>query len=116
MKHLKAKAEKRDRRRTKIRARIHGTEATPRLSVFRSNKYIYAQIINDDAGKTLASATSLKAKGKTMVEKSRETGIELAKKAKALGVAKVVFDRGGFIFTGKIKALADGAREGGLSF
>ena len=116
MKQVNIKTAKRERRRLKIRAKISGTESVPRLSVFRSNKFIYAQLVNDDASKTLAHANSQKATGKGMIEKARQTGIDLAKKAKAAGIEKVVFDRGGFIFTGKIKALAEGAREGGLKF
>lgn len=108
-----AKIEKRHRR---IRAKVIGTTEAPRLAVFRSNKNIYAQIIDDSKSVTLVSFTSAKAKGKTFVERSKETGLEIAKMAKAKGVSKVVFDRGGFSFTGKIKALADGAREGGLIF
>ena len=100
----------------KIRSRVSGTEDVPRLCVFRSNRYIYAQLINDDKGVTLASATSLGVKGKGMMEKAKATGTELAKKAVGLKISKVVFDRGGFIFTGKIKAVAEGAREGGLKF
>ena len=88
----------------------------PRLCVFRSNRYIYAQLINDDKGVTLATASSLGSKGKGMMEKAKVVGVDLAKKAIALKISKVVFDRGGFIFTGKIKAVAEGAREGGLKF
>ena len=116
MNHGNLKTEKRNRRRIKIRAKISGTADKPRLSVFRSNKYVYAQLIDDEAGKTIAAASSLKLKGKNMIEKAKETGVELAKKAKALKIEKAVFDRGGFIFTGKIKAIAEGAREGGLKF
>ena len=107
---------KRARRQARIRAKVSGTADKPRLAVFRSNKYVYAQLINDDAGKTLAAATSLKMKGKGMMVKAKEVGKALAEKAVALKIKKVVFDRGGFIFTGKIKAIAEGAREGGLIF
>jgi len=107
---------KRDRRHKKIRARVFGTALCPRLSVFRSNKYIYAQIIDDNSGKTLVSISSMKAKGKTALEKAKDVGLELAKLAQEKKIKAVVFDRGGFIYTGKIKVLADGAREGGLQF
>lgn len=107
---------KKARRQARIRAKVSGTAEKPRLAVFRSNKYVYAQLINDDAGKTLVAASSLKMTGKGMVEKAKATGLEIAKKAKEMKIEKVVFDRGGFIFTGKIKAIADGAREGGLIF
>ena len=110
------KKEKRVRRHKRIRSRVSGTASIPRLAVFRSNKYIYAQLIDDVSMKTLTTASSLKVKGKGMVEKAKEVGKEIAKKGLALKVKKVVFDRGGFIYTGKIKALSDGAREGGLIF
>ncbi len=105
----------RARRQKRIRAKISGTADCPRLSVYRSNKYVYAQLINDAASKTLAASTSLKMKGK-MMEKAALVGKEIAEKAKALKIEKAVFDRGGFIYTGKIKAIAEGARAGGLKF
>lgn len=95
------------RRHKRIRAVISGTTKRPRVSVFRSNKFIYAQIINDDAGNTLVEAHATDPK---------TVGTELAKKAKAAKISKVVFDRGGYLYTGKIKALADALREGGLVF
>jgi large subunit ribosomal protein L18 len=104
------------RRRARIRAKIHGTAERPRLAVFKSHKYIYAQIINDDKGHTLAASNSKSAKGKTPVERAKEVGKEIAKNAKTAGVSKVVFDRGGFLYAGKIKMVADAAREGGLEF
>lgn len=119
------KTANRNRRHKRIRARVKGTEARPRLAVFRSNKFLYAQIINDDAGTTLVNATSMTGKGKGKEKKSSKekgmalavkVGKEIATKAKAKGVSKVVFDRGGFIYTGHIKAFADAAREGGLEF
>lgn len=88
----------------------------PRLSVFKSNRYITAQIINDDTNSTLVYITTAKVSGKGLVEKAKQAGMEIAKLAKAKSISKVVFDRGGFIYTGRIKALADGAREGGLTF
>ena len=107
---------KRDRRHKKIRAKIFGTAMRPRFSVFRSNKYIYAQLIDDASGKTLVAASSMKAPGKTVLEKAKAVGLELAKLALAKKIKAVVFDRGGFVYTGKIKVLADSAREGGLVF
>lgn len=109
------KRTKRVRRHAKIRTRLSGTAERPRLAVFRSNKFMYAQLINDDANKTLASASSMDAKGKK-AEAAFKVGQEIAKKAVALKVTDVVFDRGGFGFKGRVKALADGAREGGLKF
>jgi large subunit ribosomal protein L18 len=108
----------RDRRRKRIRSKISGTSSRPRLSVYKSNSYIYAQLIDDATGITIASASSMDTKGKkaNKTESSRLVGSEIAKVAKSKNVSKVVFDRGGFIYTGRIKALADGAREGGLEF
>jgi large subunit ribosomal protein L18 len=112
----KVKIEKRIRRRKRIRAKVFGTAKKPRLSVFKSNKYLSAQLIDDEKGTTLVSESSVKAKGKNNTEKSKSTGLELAKKAKVKKITDVVFDRGGYIYTGKVKALAEGAREGGLKF
>jgi large subunit ribosomal protein L18 len=101
-----------------IRKKISGTGAKPRLSVFRSNTGIYAQLIDDLTGKTLASASAkeLKSEKGTKTDISKKVGIAIAEKAKAAGIADVVFDRGGFLYHGRIKALAEGAREGGLKF
>lgn len=110
------KKEKRARRQKRIRSRIFGTEEKPRLSIFKSNKAIYAQIIDDKNGKTLCFCDSTKAKGKNLSEKSFVVGKEIASKAKTMKITKVVFDRGGFMYTGNVKALADGAREEGLLF
>ncbi len=104
------------RRKARIRARISGTAERPRLAIFKSHKYLYAQIIDDTKGHTLVAADSRQAKSKKPVEKAKELGIEIAKKAKAAKIGKVVFDRGGFLYTGKIKMIADAAREGGLEF
>ena len=111
----KTKSELRLRRHRRIRGTVSGTEAKPRLAVFRSNKFIYAQIINDDAGVTLAAADSRKAKG-SMREGAKAVGVKIAELAKAKGVSKVVFDRGGFTYAGVIRELADAARAGGLTF
>ena len=112
----KIKKEKRERRRKRIRAKVFGTSAVPRLSVFKSNMYISAQIIDDTKGVTLASVTSKGLKAKTKMEKAREAGKIIAKNAQSKGVSSVVFHRGGYIYTGSVSALALGAREGGLKF
>lgn len=106
---------KRNTRHARIRAKISGTAEMPRLSVYKSNKYIYAQIIDDTKGVTLVGASSIKSKG-TMMEAAKEVGTEIATLAKKIGISKVAFDRGGFIYTGKIEALASAAREAGLNF
>lgn len=111
------KAESRTRRHARVRAKVFGTAHRPRLAVFRSNKALYAQVIDDTAGATLASATSLKAPaGKTMLERARWVGVEVAKEAAAKGISAVVFDRGGFTYAGRVKALAEAARAQGLKF
>jgi len=103
------KQEKRQKRHQKIRAKIKGTAQAPRLSVFRSNKYIYAQLVDDQTQKTLASS-----RGK--LSQALKVGQEIARKAEEKKIKKVVFDRGGYKYHGRVKALADGAREGGLKF
>lgn len=114
------KLNRRQKIKYRIRRKIFGTENTPRLTVFRSNKEIYAQLINDNEGKTLASASSKikeaeNIKG-TKIQVAKEVGKLLADKAKEVGVEKVVFDRNGYLYHGRIKSLAEGAREGGLKF
>lgn len=116
MKSLNTKKENRNRRHKRIRAKISGTEDRPRLSIFKSNKHISAQIIDDENGKTLLSVHSREVKGKTMLEKSAMVGESIASKAMAKKINKVVFDRGGFIYAGNVKVLAEGARKGGLKF
>ena len=116
MKKHELKLKKRIRRHAKVRSTISGTKDMPRLSVFKSNKYISAQLIDDVNAVTLASAHSREVKGKTMMEKSALVGESIAAKAVAKKITKAVFDRGGFIYTGNVKALADGARKGGLKF
>ncbi len=118
MNSTQIKKDKRERRHKKIRSTLAGTAERPRLSVFKSNKYVYAQIINDDAGTTLAAFSSLDLKGGKVAagERAKNVGIEIAKIAKEKSIGKVVFDRGGFLYRGAIKAIADGAREGGLIF
>jgi large subunit ribosomal protein L18 len=109
----------RRRRHRRVRKSVHGTIDRPRLTVFRSNRYIYAQLVDDDAGRTLAAASSQE---KTLRDKtlSRETaasvGTLLAERAGGVNVTEVVFDRGGYAFHGRVKALADAAREAGLKF
>lgn len=120
---FKTKEEKRGRRATRVRAKVVGTMERPRLSVFRSNKHIFAQLIDDNTGKTIASASDKEIKlGKkeegvqTKVLAGTAVGKLLAEKAVASKVTKVVFDRAGYRFTGRVKAVAEGAREGGLQF
>jgi len=113
---MKTKTNKIQVRHKRIRSKISGTAETPRLAVFRSNRNIYAQIIDDTKGNTLVSFSSDKAKAKTLMEGAKETGVQIAKLAIAKGITKIVFDRGGFNYTGRIKALAEAAREGGLQF
>jgi len=107
----------RRRRHYRVRRKIHGTATRPRLAVFRSNKYIYAQVIDDEAGHTLAAASSqepsLRDRSLT-VEVAAEVGKMVAARAKEAGVAEVILDRGGFAYHGRVKALADAAREEGL--
>ncbi len=116
MNKSKIKKQRIERRHKRIRAKAIGTSLIPRLSVYRSNKYIYAQLIDDSLKNTIVSLSSAKVKSKTFVERSRETGKQLAKVAESKKINKVVFDRGGFKYAGRIKALAEGAREGGLKF
>ncbi len=110
------KKDQRERRHKRIRARVSGVSNKPRLSVYRSNKAIYAQIIDDDAGRTLVAEHSLKDTKKGTEETARTVGARLAKSAKEKKIETVVFDRGGFAYHGRVKALAEGAREGGLKF
>lgn len=117
-----SKAEGRIKRHRRIRKKIRGTEARPRLAVFKSNTNIYAQVINDKTGETIASASSLEKEfrakfgGKLNLEVAKTIGEAVAIRAKAKGVSTVVFDRGGYIYHGRIKALADSARATGLEF
>ena len=100
----------------RVRAKISGSEARPRLSVFRSNKRIYAQVIDDIKGVTLASAESASGEKGSKTEIAKNVGLKLAEAAKAKGIENVVFDRNGYLFHGRVAALAEGAREGGLKF
>lgn len=113
------KSERRLRIRRRIRKTVEGTADKPRLSVFRSNKEIYAQVIDDVAGKTIASASSLEKEFNKDGDKSnvaKEVGKKVAEKAVAAGVSSCSFDRGGYLYHGRVKSLAEGAREGGLKF
>ncbi|KFE98763.1 50S ribosomal protein L18 [Chryseobacterium formosense] len=114
-----SKLEKRIRIKRRVRGKISGSSELPRLSVYKSNKEIYAQLINDKDGKTLVSASSrekgVDANG-TKSEVSAAVGKAIAAKAIAAGIENIVFDRNGFVYHGRVKALADGAREGGLKF
>ncbi len=118
----KSRAQARKKRHFRVRRTISGTAGKPRLNVFRSLTDIYAQLIDDEAGHTLVSASSIDGqlrksmKGKNKTEQARAVGEELAKRAQDQGIKAVVFDRGGFRFAGRVKALADGAREEGLEF
>ena len=116
MEKTAAKNLQRTRRHARIRARVMGTAARPRLAVFRSNRYIYAQLIDDENSVTLAAADSRKEKGATASERAGAVGATLAKAAQVKKIDSVVFDRGGFRYQGVIAALADGAREAGLKF
>jgi large subunit ribosomal protein L18 len=116
MKNVNIKKMKVERRHKAIRAKVFGTSEKPRLSVYKSNKYIYGQLINDDKSETILSLSSMKVKGKTFTDRCIETGKEIAKLALAKKIEKVVFDRGGFKYVGRVKAFADGARAGGLKF
>ena len=112
----KIKKIQRERRKKRIRAKVFGVSDKPRLSVFRSNKYITAQLIDDTKGLTLASATSKNVKGKSVLEKAKAVGAQVAEQAKAKKIVTAVFDRGGYLYTGSVAAVAYGAREGGLKF
>ncbi len=107
---------KRQRLHKKIRTRVIGSESRPRLSVFRSNKFIYAQIIDDTTGKPIVAVNDMKDAKGNKVERAKNVGEQIAEQAKKSGITAVVFDRGGFRYTGRIAALADGARAKGLEF
>jgi large subunit ribosomal protein L18 len=116
------KAKRRAKVRARVRKKVYGTAEKPRLSVFRSLSHIYAQIIDDDNGKTLAAVSSFgkkaeaEIKGKKKSDVSKEIGKLLAQKAKSNGIERVVFDRNGYRYHGRVQAFAEGAREGGLQF
>lgn len=104
------------RRKARVRSRVAGTAARPRLSIFRSATHMYAQLIDDEQGVTIAAANDLKITEGTKSQKAEQVGQEIAKKAKDLKIETVVFDRGGFNYHGRVKALADAARSSGLNF
>lgn len=110
------KIQRRNKIKTRIRGKVSGTAARPRMTVFRSNKQIYVQIIDDLAGKTLVSANSKGIEEGTKIEIAAKVGKNIAEKALAAGISEIVFDRNGYLFHGRVKSLADAAREGGLKF
>jgi large subunit ribosomal protein L18 len=116
------KTDTRMRRKKRIRKNVQGTSERPRLTVFRSNKHIYAQVIDDDTRRSLATASTLTKAvaaaldGKNKIERAKAVGEAVAKAAKDKGITKVVFDRNGYAYHGRVSALAEGAREGGLEF
>ena len=122
MKKLQKKQAALARRHRRVRGKISGTAARPRLCVTRSNSNMYVQVIDDVAGKTLAAASTVEkeigkmVEGKSKTEAAKIVGAEAAKRAIAAGITEVVFDRGGYIYTGRVAAVADGAREAGLKF
>ena len=109
------KEQRRLKRRRRVRAKVHGTATRPRLSVFRSNRGLFAQLIDDETGVTLAAAQWTEARDLKPMERATKVGALLAERAKAAGIERAVFDRGGYQYHGRVKALADGAREGGLA-
>jgi large subunit ribosomal protein L18 len=117
-----SRSKARQRRHLRVRKRVSGTPSRPRLNIFRSLSDIYAQVIDDEAGNTIVSASSIDNElrkdmsGKSKTEQAELVGQTIAKRAKSLGVEQVVFDRAGYRYIGRVKALADGAREGGLQF
>jgi large subunit ribosomal protein L18 len=113
---MEIKAKRYKQRKARVRAKIVGTESRPRFSVFKSSVHIYGQLIDDEKGKTLVAMSDLKIKEGKKSEKATKVGEELAKKAIAKKIKKVTFDRNGFKYHGRIKALAEGARKGGLEF
>jgi large subunit ribosomal protein L18 len=110
--------QRRLKRRRRVRAKVRGTAERPRIAVFRSNRGIFAQLIDDDAGRTLAAVSWTEAdlRGLKPMEQAARAGALIAERAKAAGIDSVVFDRGGYRYHGRVKALAEGAREGGLTF
>lgn len=118
----KSRSEARIRRHARVRKHVSGTPERPRLNVFRALSHIYAQVIDDEAGNTLVSASTVdldlqaKLEGKNKTEQAKLVGQVIAERAKAKGIVKVIFDRGGYQYIGRVKALAEGAREGGLEF
>ncbi len=114
----KTKEARRLKRRHRVRAKVRGTEERPRISVFRSNRGVFAQLVDDDAGRTLASVSWTEPELRTLapLEQAKRAGALLAQRAREAGIERAVFDRGGYLYHGRVQALADGAREGGLQF
>lgn len=112
----------RERRRARVRRRVRGSAERPRVSVFRSNKHIYVQVVTDDAGATLLAVSTLSPELRTQLKKTgdvaaaKEVGLLVARRCKEKGITRVVFDRNGFLYHGRVRAIAEGAREGGLEF
>ena len=120
---FRKKLDPRQRRHKRVRAKVNGTPQRPRLNVFRSSAHIYVQLVDDEAGHTIAAASDLEqevkdraGEGAAKVARAKAVGETIAERAQAAGYPKVVFDRGGFLYHGRIRAVADGAREGGLDF
>lgn len=112
----RTRSERRERRHLRVRKRVTGTPERPRLVVRRSLKHIYAQLVDDTAGRTLVTVTDLSVGEGKKAERSTAVGKAIAERAKAAGITRVVFDRAGYRYHGRVKAVADGAREGGLEF
>lgn len=111
-----SKIQRRNKIKTRIRGKVSGTAARPRMTVFRSNKQIYVQLIDDEAGKTLCASSSKGLEAAPKIEMAAKVGKAIAEKALAAGITEVVFDRNGYLFHGRVKSLADAARNGGLKF
>lgn len=111
-----SKIQRRNKIKTRIRGKVSGAAARPRMTVFRSNKQIYVQLIDDEAGKTLCASSSKGLEAAPKIEMAAKVGKAIAEKALAAGITEVVFDRNGYLFHGRVKSLADAAREGGLKF
>lgn len=116
MRTPRTSGERRLRRHLRVRRKVNGTSERPRLVVYRSHKHIYAQLVDDASGRTLLTVSDQQAGDGKKTERSTQVGKQLAARAKAAGVTRVVFDRGGYKYHGRVKAVADGAREGGLEF
>ena len=116
MNTTKATAARKQRRHARIRAKVSGTSERPRLSIYKSSAGVYAQVIDDTTGTTICATDTRKSKAKTPLERAKETGATIAKLAKDKKIDAVVFDRGGYEYKGKIQAVAEAAREGGLTF
>jgi large subunit ribosomal protein L18 len=110
----RAKREARVRRHRRVRTIVRGTAERPRLTVYRSNRHIYAQLVDDRSARTLAAASDLGATGAKKTDRAKQVGQDIAERARAAGIEQAVFDRGGRLYHGRVKALADGAREEGL--